>query len=130
METQRQQKISQIIQKDLAEIIQDSLRKYGQKNLIVSVTKLKVTADLLEAKAYLSVFPEDKTQAVLKEIKQISNSIKHQLALRTKNQLRRVPEVKFFNDDTIAYVNELKEAFKGKNNPIKDPDLLDKRRKS
>ncbi|MGX1025163.1 30S ribosome-binding factor RbfA [Psychroflexus sp. MBR-150] len=130
METQRQQKISQIIQKDLAEIIQDSLRKYGQKNLIVSVTKLKVTADLLEAKAYLSVFPEDKTQAVLKEIKQLSNSIKHQLALRTKNQLRRVPEVKFFNDDTIAYVNELKEAFKGKNNPIKDPDLLDKRRKS
>ncbi len=130
METQRQQKISQIIQKDLAEIIQENLRKSGQKNLIISVTKLKVTADLLEAKAYISVFPEDKTINILKEIKELSNTIKHQLAIRTKNQLRRVPELKFFNDDTIAYVNELEEAFKSKNNPIKNPDLLDKRKKS
>lgn len=130
MESQRQQKISQIIQKDLAEIIQENLRKSGQRNLIISVTKLKVTADLLEAKAYLSVFPEDKTPIVIKEVKQLSNTIKHQLSQRTKNQLRRVPELKFFNDDTIAYVNKLEEAFKSKNDPIKNPDLLDKRRKS
>ncbi|NBC59113.1 MAG: ribosome-binding factor A, partial [Bacteroidetes bacterium] len=98
MESQRQQKISQIIQKDLAEIIQESLRKTGQKNLIISVTKVKVTPDMLEARAYLSVFPEDKTPIIMKEIKGLSNVIKHQLALRTKNQLRRVPEIRFFND--------------------------------
>lgn len=129
METQRQKKISQIIQKDLAEIIQENLRTTGQKNLIISVTKVKVTPDLLESKAYLSVFPEDKTMSVLKEIKQLSNGIKHQLAMRTKNQLRRVPEIQFFHDDTVAYVNAVEEAFKGKNNPIENPELLDKRKK-
>jgi len=130
METQRQQKISQIIQKDLAEIIQDNLRKSGQNNLIISVTKVNITPDLLDAKAYLSVFPEDKTIVVLKEVQQLSNSIKHQLAQRTKNQLRRVPEIKFYNDDTVSYVNALEDAFKSKNDPIKNPDLLDKRQNS
>ena len=130
METQRQKKISQIIQKDLAEIIQENLREAGQKNLIISVTKVNVTPDMLEAKVYLSVFPEDKAVIVIKEIKELANSIKHQLAMRTKNQLRRVPEIRFFNDDTVAYINKVEEAFKGKNDPIKNPDLLDKRRKS
>lgn len=129
METQRQKKIGQIIQKDLAEIIQASLRTAGQKNLIISVTKAKITPDLLEAKAYLSIFPEDKTKPVLKEIKKISNTIKHELAMRTKNQLRRVPELKFFHDDTLSYINDVEEAFKGKNDPIKNPDLLGKQKK-
>ena len=130
MESQRQQKISQIIQKDLAEIIQESLRKTGQKNLIISVTKVKVTPDMLEARAYLSVFPEEKTPVIMKEIKGLSHIIKHQLAQRTKNQLRRVPELTFFHDDTAAYVSKLEAAFKGKDNPIKNPDLLNKRKKS
>ncbi|RRO16786.1 30S ribosome-binding factor RbfA [Flavobacteriaceae bacterium 14752] len=130
MESQRQRKISQIIQKDLAEIIQENLRKTGQKNIIISVTKVKVTPDMLEAKAYLSVFPEEKTPIIIKEIKELSNAIKHQLAMRTKNQLRRVPEVHFFHDDTAAYVSEVEAAFKGKENPIKNPDLLNKRKKS
>jgi ribosome-binding factor A len=130
METQRQKKISQIIQQDLAEIIQESLRNAGQKNLIISVTKVKVTPDLLEAKAYLSIFPDDKTMPVMKEIKELSNQIKHQLAMRTKNQLRRVPDLRFFHDDTVSYLNDVEEAFKGKNDPIKNPDLLGKRKKS
>lgn len=130
METQRQKKIGQIIQKDLAEIIQEGLRTTGQKNLIISVTKVKVTPDLLEAKAYLSIFPEDKTIPILKEVKEIANMIKHQLAMRTKNQLRRVPELNFFHDDTVSYLNDVEEAFKGKNDPIKNPDLLGKRKKS
>jgi len=129
METNRQKKIGQIIQKDLAEIIQENLRTAGQKNLIVSVTKVKVTSDLLEAKAYLSIFPEDKTIPVIKEIKEIANAIKHQLAMRTKNQLRRVPDLKFYHDDTVSYINDVEEAFKGKNDPIKNPELLGKPKK-
>lgn len=130
METQRQQKISQIIQKDLAEIIQQNLRANGHLNLIISITKVKVTSDLQEAKAYLSVFPEDKTFILLKEIKDLSPQIKHQLAQRTKNQLRRVPELSFYHDDTASYVSKVEDAFKGKNNPIKNPELLSKRKKS
>jgi len=129
METQRQKKISQIIQKDLAEIIQENLRANGQLNLIISVTKVKVTSDLQEAKAYISVFPEDKTTSILKEIKLIAQQVKHQLAQRTKNQLRRVPELAFFHDDTASYVNDVEDAFKGKNDPIKNPDLLSRRKK-
>jgi ribosome-binding factor A len=130
METQRQKRISQIIQKDLAEIIQHNLKANGQLNLIISVTKVKVTSDLQEAKAYLSVFPEDKTISILKEVKEIAQQIKHQLAQRTKNQLRRVPELTFFHDDTASYVSDVEEAFKGKNDPIKNPDLLSRRKKS
>lgn len=130
METQRQKKISQIIQKDVAEIIQENLRANGQLNLIISVTKVNVTSDLQEAKAYISVFPEDKTATILKEIKSIAQHIKHQLAQRTKNQLRRVPELTFFHDDTASYVTKVEDAFKGKNDPIKNPDLLSRRKKS
>ncbi len=129
METQRQQRISQIIQKDLAEIIQHNLRTNGHLNLIISVTKVSVTSDLQEAKAYLSVFPDDKTAQILKEIKELSNQVKHQLAIRTKNQLRRVPELRFFHDDTANYVSEVEDAFKGKNNPITNPELLSRRKK-
>jgi ribosome-binding factor A len=129
METQRQQRISQIIQKDLAEIIQHNLRTNGHLNLIISVTKVHVTSDLQEAKAYLSVFPEDKTSFILKEIKALANQVKHQLALRTKNQLRRVPELHFFHDDTANYVSEVEDAFKGKHDPIKNPELLSRRKK-
>jgi ribosome-binding factor A len=67
---------------------------------------------------------------VMKEIKELSNQIKHQLAMRTKNQLRRVPDLRFFHDDTVSYLNDVEEAFKGKNDPIKNPDLLGKRKKS
>ena len=60
----------------------------------------------------------------------MKSKIKHEVAQRTKNQLRRMPELTFFNDDSIEYINDLEQAFKGKNGPIKNPDLLDKRKKN
>jgi ribosome-binding factor A len=125
METNRQKKISGLIQQDLAEVIQQILRDAGTINIVVSVTKVRVTPDLLQAKAYLSIFPSDKASRVMEEIKELRSKIKHAIALRTKNQLRRMPDLLMFNDDSIEYINDLEEAFKGKQNPIKNPDLLD-----
>ncbi|MFN2262447.1 MAG: 30S ribosome-binding factor RbfA [Psychroflexus sp.] len=130
MESNRQKKIAGIIQKDLAEVIQLELKSAGTTNLIVSVTKVRVTPDLLQARAHLSIFPSDRAEVLVEEITQLKPKIKHQIAQRTKNQLRRMPELSFYNDDSIEYINDLEQAFKGKDNPIKNPDLLDKRKKS
>lgn len=130
MESNRQKKIAGILQKDLAEVIQLELKAAGTQNLIISVTKVRVTPDLLQAKAHLSIFPSEQAEKIVEEIKGIKSKIKHEIAQRTKHQLRRMPELSFFNDDSIEYINDLEQAFKGKNDPIKNPDLLDKRKKN
>lgn len=130
MESNRQKKIAGILQKDLAEVIQLELKAAGTQNLIISVTKVRVTPDLLQAKAHLSIFPSDKAEKIIEEIRNIKPKVKHEVAQRTKNQLRRMPELSFYNDDSIEYINDLEQAFKGKNDPIKNPDLLDNRKKN
>lgn len=130
MESNRQKKIAGILQKDLAEVIQMELKAAGTQNLIISVTKVRVTSDLLQARAHLSVFPSEKSEEIVEEIRAIKSKIKHEVAQRTKHQLRRMPELSFYNDDSIEYINDLEQAFKGKNDPIKNPDLLDKRKKN
>ncbi|MGM0634555.1 MAG: 30S ribosome-binding factor RbfA [Bacteroidota bacterium] len=130
METNRQKKIAGVIQKDLSEIIAQILRDAAQSNIIVSVTKVRVTPDLLQAKAYLSVFPNEHADVIIGEINDIKTKIKHQVALRTKNQLRRMPELSFYNDDTLSYIEDIEKAFDGSEDPIKNPDLLDKRKKN
>ncbi|MDN6279994.1 MAG: ribosome-binding factor A [Psychroflexus sp.] len=128
-ETNRQKKISGLIQKDLADVIRLTLKNAGADNIIISVTKVRVTPDLLQAKAYLSVFPSEKAEAVLVDIQEYRTKIKHEIAQRTKHQLRRMPDLLLFHDDSIEYINDLENAFKGKENPINDPDLLEKRKK-
>lgn len=130
MESNRQKKIAGILQKDLAEVIQLELKAAGTQNLIISVTKVNVTPDLLQAKAHLSIFPSEKAEQIVEEIRNQKSKIKHEIAQRTKHQLRRMPELSFFNDDSIEYINDLEQAFKGNNDPIKNPDLLDKRKKN
>ncbi|MBZ9628936.1 30S ribosome-binding factor RbfA [Psychroflexus sp. CAK57W] len=130
MESNRQKKIAGILQKDLAEVIQLELKAAGTQNLIISVTKVRVTPDLLQARVHLSIFPSEKSEQIVEEIRGKKSKIKHEVAQRTKHQLRRMPELTFFNDDSIEYINDLEQAFKGKNDPIKNPDLIDKRKKN
>ncbi|MGO2294979.1 MAG: ribosome-binding factor A [Psychroflexus halocasei] len=128
-ETNRQKKIAGLIQEDLADVIRLTLKNAGVDNIIISVTKVRVTPDLLQAKAYLSVFPSEKAHGILKDIDQYRSKIKHEIAQRTKHQLRRMPDLLLYHDDSIEYISELENAFKGKDNPIKDSDILDKRKK-
>ncbi len=130
METNRQKKIGGVLQKDLADILQNHLRDAGELGTLISVSKVKVTTDLSIAKAYLSIFPPAKGKELIKEINLIKSKIKHELAQRTRNQLRRMPEMDFFLDDSLEYIEKIENSMKGEENPISDPDLLSRRKKS
>jgi ribosome-binding factor A len=129
METNRQKKIAGIIQKDIAEIIQNALRN-AHKGVIVSVTEVKVTPDMMEAKVYLSVFPSEHRDDLMSEVLEHSHLIRHQLASRIKNQMRRVPELHFLIDDSLDIIEGIDKALKGDEiNPITHPDILPRRKK-
>ncbi len=129
METNRQKKIAGVLQKDIADIISKGLRDSGRGNVLVSVTKVSVTTDLSISKVYMSVFPPNEAQDVLKEVRAVGMQIKHQVALKTKHQLRRMPELEYFIDDSLEYIEKLDQAIKGEENPILDPELLERRKK-
>ena len=95
METNRQKKIGALLQNDLVDILQGEIRKNGISNLIISISKVNVTTDLSIAKVYLSVFPTNKAPEILAAIKTNTPLIKHDLAQRVKNQLRKVPNLIF-----------------------------------
>lgn len=129
-ESQRQKKIAALLQKDLADILQRAATDGGMRGVLISVSKVKVTVDLSIAKAYLSVFPNDKGKDIIAITKTTAPIIKHELAQRTKNQLRRMPDLEFFLDDSLEYIDGIEKSLKREENPIVNPDLLDKRKKS
>jgi len=79
---------------------------------MVSITSVKITPDLLEARVYLSFFQLKDPEAVLKKIEDKSWEIKKELAARVRQQLRRIPELRFFQDDTLDNVFKMEELFK------------------
>ncbi len=119
METNRQKKIAGVIQKDLVDILQGAARD-GMKGVVISVTKVHVTTDLGQAKAYLSIFPSDKKDEIMEGIKANTVMIRHALAIRTKNQLRRMPELMFFVDDSLDYIEGIDKALRGEDDPIRN----------
>jgi ribosome-binding factor A len=129
METNRQKKIGGVLQQDLVDILQGEIRKNGITNLVISVSKVIVTTDLSIAKVYLSVFPQDKAKEILEAIKTNSVLIKHDLSQRVKLQLRKVPNLSFYIDDSLDYIEKIDNALSGKENPIENRDLLEKRKK-
>jgi ribosome-binding factor A len=129
METNRQKKIGGVIQKDLVDILQGEIRKNGINNLVISVSKVNVTTDLSVASVHLSIFPQDKAAETLAAIKTNSKLIKHDLSQRVRLQLRKVPNLTFFIDDSLDYIEKIDNALKNKENPIENRNLLEKRRK-
>ncbi|MBQ0117150.1 MAG: 30S ribosome-binding factor RbfA [Flavobacterium sp.] len=130
METNRQKKIGTVLQKDLVDILQGEVRKNNISNLIISVSKVSVTTDLSIAKVYLSIFPADKGAELLTAIKTNAPLIKHDLAQRVKQQLRRVPALMFYIDDSLEYIDQIDKALAEQVNPIEDTSLLLRRKKS
>lgn len=129
METNRQKKIAGVLQKDVADVIQLALREAGVTGILVSVTKVNVTTDLSIAKVYLSVFPHQEGARILEEVNAVKTRIKHLVAQRTKNQLRRMPDVTYYIDDSLEYIDNIDKALKGTENPVENPDLLERRKK-
>jgi ribosome-binding factor A len=130
METNRQKKIGALLQNDIVDILQGEIRKNGITNLVISVSKVSVTTDLSIAKVYLSVFPQDKSKDLLEAVKSNAPLIKHDLAQRVKMQLRKVPNLIFYIDDSLDYIEKIDKALTGEENPIENSELLAKRKKS
>lgn len=110
-EGKRQKQIGGLIQEEINFIFQ----RLGLNMIdggMVSISSVKVTPDLLEARIYLSVFNAKNNNQALKKIEDRSWEIKKELAARVKNQLRRIPELKFFLDDTLDHVFKMEELFK------------------
>ena len=128
METNRQKKIAGVLQKDLADILLGAARD-GMKGVDISVTKVFVTSDLGQAKAYLSIFPSEKKEEIMEGIIANGPMIRHAMAMRTKNQLRRMPEMTFLIDDSLDYIDSIERALKGQEDPIRNPSEGSKKKK-
>ena len=111
MESTRQKKISRQLQKDLSEIFQLEGRTLFNTSF-VSVTVVRISADFSVARAYLSVFGVENKELLLSKINQMSYHIRKKLAARVRNQMRKVPELKFFLDDSVDYAEKIKSLLK------------------
>lgn len=110
METTRQQKIARLLQKDLSEILRSETAK--THGVIISVTAVRVSPDLSIAKAYLSIFPPAKSQTILENIERSAKTIRYELAQRVRFQLRKCPELSFYLDDSLDYIENIDNLIK------------------
>jgi ribosome-binding factor A len=118
-ESNRQKKIAAVLQKDLVDILQGEARE-ALKGVLITVTKVYVTSDLTEAKVKISVFPSQYSQKLVDAMNKNMATIRYELARRTKHQLRRVPVLHFYSDDSLDYIEKIESVLKGKvDNPIK-----------
>jgi ribosome-binding factor A len=105
LETNRQNKIARLIQKDLATIFQKQTQK--THGILVSVSVVRISPDLSVAKAYLSIFPSEKAQEILDNINAHNSQIRYELGTLERHQLRIIPELKFFLDDSLDYIDNI-----------------------
>lgn len=110
MQETRQNRISRLLQKELASIFQTQTRM--MHGLLVSVTRVKVSPDLSICTAYLSIFPSEKGDELLKNINANEKTIRYELGQRVHNQLRIIPELRFFIDDSLDYLERIDELLK------------------
>lgn len=116
-ETKRQKQIGQLVQKELSDIFIRMGFNVVDGGMI-SIAAVKMTPDLLEARVYLSMFQIPSPTEMMEKIKESTGEIKKELGLRLGKQLRRMPYLTFFLDDTLDYVFKMEELFK----KIKDDD--------
>ena len=110
MESKRQQKFAGVIQEDLAAILQREGANY-LPNTMVTITKVRVTPDLAIARVFLSFFSSNNNQLALQTIKQHASEIRYKLGSRIKDQVRVIPQLEFFIDDTSEYVDRMDKIF-------------------
>ena len=110
MQETRQNRIARLLQKELSLIFQSQTRL--MHGVMVSVTRTRVSPDLSICTAYLSVFPSDKGEELLKNIEANTQTIRYALGTRVHNQLRIIPELRFFIDDSLDYIERIDELLK------------------
>ncbi|MDR0232691.1 MAG: 30S ribosome-binding factor RbfA [Dysgonamonadaceae bacterium] len=110
MDNTRQNKIAKLIQKELAEIfLEDGIPVY---NCMLTVTQTRVTPDLSLARSYLSIFNAENNNDVLKAIKRNTKDVRYRLAQKVRHQLRIIPQLDFFIDDSLDYLENVENLLK------------------
>lgn len=132
MESKRQVKIARYIQKELSEIFRRQTARLG--GVLVSVSQVRVSPDLSIAKAYLSIFPSDRSNEILENIKAQSKTVRYELAQAVKEVLRKCPELQFYRDDSLDYAENIdrllaSDPIKGTADDYVDPDEEKKKRR-
>jgi ribosome-binding factor A len=110
MQETRQNKIARLLQKELSVIFQEQTRSLH--GVMVSVTRVKISPDLSICTAYLSIFPSDKGDEMLQNIRRNEKQIRYELGTRVRYQLRIIPELRFFIDDSLDYIERIDELLK------------------
>jgi len=110
MESKRQQKINKLLQKDLGDIFQrESADLFGRA--MITVTKVQVTSDLSVAKVYISIFGSDASKTI-QQVRVHSSEIRKKLGMKIKNQLRQVPMLQYYIDDSLDYIENIEKLLK------------------
>ena len=110
METTRQNKISRLLQKELSDIFLAETRK--THGIIISVSVVRVSPDLSVAKAYLSIFPPEKSAEMIENINANAKTIRYELSQRVRYKLPKTPELSFFLDDSLDYIENIDSLLK------------------
>ena len=110
METTRQAKIARLIQKELSEILR--LQTAKTHGIIISVSAVRISPDLSIAKAYLSVFPSAKAPEILENLTRNAKTIRYDLGQKVRFHLRKVPELSFYLDDSLDYIENIDNLLK------------------
>lgn len=110
METTRQNKIARLIQKELGDIF--LLQTKAMPGVLVSVSIVRISPDMSYVRVYLSVFPSERSEEIVKNINANMKAIRFELGNRVRHQLRIIPELKFFVDDSLDYAAHIDELLK------------------
>lgn len=110
MESTRQAKIARLLQKELSELFRRQTAAMG--GVLVSVSAVRVSPDMSVARAYLSIFPSEKAGKILENINNSAKTIRFELAKILRYQLRKTPELSFFIDDSLDYIEHIDNLLK------------------
>jgi ribosome-binding factor A len=110
METTRQNKVCRLIQKELSEIF--LLQTKSMNGVLVSVSAVRISPDMSIVRAYLSVFPSERSAEIVANINNNMKQVRLELGNRVRHQLRIIPELKFFVDDSLDYIEHIDELLK------------------
>lgn len=110
METTRQNRIARLLQKELSDILLLQAKK--MQGTLISVSVVRISPDLSVARAYVSIFPSEKSKELLESLNSHTKTIRYELGTRVRHQLRIIPELKFFLDDSLDYIDKIDSLLK------------------
>lgn len=117
-ESQRQRKVAQIIQEDFAELFRKQASE-SKQGFLVSVSDVRVTADLSIAKIYLSIFPSEYRTAIMKEVEENKSAYRNFIGNKMGKQVRIIPDLQFYLDTSLDDVERIERELKGEgDNPV------------